>query len=151
VLRGDEVAADDQLARRAQDPERDAAARGVQVPADLQRVARERGVVGLEAALDARQPVEVADVELDAGAVGIEPPGTVSGTLRADFSPEDLVLLLMATAGIVSRTGATAPAATDRFVALALDGLRAQAATPAPPPISPRTMISRLREIARAS
>jgi AcrR family transcriptional regulator len=74
-----------------------------------------------------------------------------SGTLRADFSPEDLVLLLMATAGIISRTGATAPAATDRFVALALDGFRAKAATPAPPPISSRTMILRLREIARAS
>ena len=74
-----------------------------------------------------------------------------SGALRADFSPEDLVLLLMATAGIISRTGPTAPAATDRFVALALDGFRAQAATPAPPPISPRTMILRLREIARVS
>jgi hypothetical protein len=57
----------------------------------------------------------------------------------------------MATAGIISRTGATAPAATDRFVALALDGFRAKAATPAPPPISSRTMILRLREIARAS
>ena len=32
------------------------------------------------------------------------------GTLRADFSPEDFILLLMATAGIIGRTGATAPA-----------------------------------------
>ena len=73
------------------------------------------------------------------------------GSLRADLTPEDLLLLLMATAGIVCRTGATAPAATDRFVALVLDGLRAEAATPAPPPISARTMLLRLRESARAS
>jgi AcrR family transcriptional regulator len=71
------------------------------------------------------------------------------GALRADFSPEDLLLLHMATAGIVRRMGVTAPAAVDRFVALALDGFRAQGATEAPPPIPARTMMLRLREAAR--
>jgi AcrR family transcriptional regulator len=58
-----------------------------------------------------------------------------SGTLRADFTPEDVVLLLLAVAGIIRRAGTTTPAMTERFLALALDGLRAEGATPAPPPI----------------
>jgi AcrR family transcriptional regulator len=74
-----------------------------------------------------------------------------SGALRADFSPQDLILLMLAIGGITRHTGPTAPAATDRFIALALDGLRAEAATPAPPAISPQTMMARLREAAKAS
>jgi AcrR family transcriptional regulator len=54
-----------------------------------------------------------------------------SGALRADFVPEDLVLLLMANAGLVHRTADTAPNAWSRFIDLALDGLRTAAATPA--------------------
>ncbi len=54
-----------------------------------------------------------------------------SGALRADFVPEDLVLLLMANAGLVSRTAGPAPQAWTRFIDFALDGLRAAAATPA--------------------
>jgi AcrR family transcriptional regulator len=67
-----------------------------------------------------------------------------NGTLRADFTPEDVVLLLLATAGILRRTGTTAPEMTDRFLALALDGLRAEGATPAPPPITVRQIKSTL-------
>ncbi|MCU1655856.1 MAG: transcriptional regulator, TetR family [Pseudonocardiales bacterium] len=52
-----------------------------------------------------------------------------SGSLRADFTPEDLVLLLMANAGLVHRTGDIAPVASERFITLALDGLRKAAAT----------------------
>jgi AcrR family transcriptional regulator len=69
-----------------------------------------------------------------------------NGSLRPDFSPEDLILLTMAAGGISRHTGLSAAAATDRFIALALDGLRAEAATPAPPAISARTMLARLRE-----
>jgi AcrR family transcriptional regulator len=54
-----------------------------------------------------------------------------AGTLRSDFTPEDIVLLLMANAGVVHRTADTAPNAWQRFIDLALDGLRAEAATPA--------------------
>jgi AcrR family transcriptional regulator len=57
-----------------------------------------------------------------------------SGALRADFVPEDLALLLMANAGLVHRTAGVAPRAWKRFVDLALDGLRATAATPAARP-----------------
>ena len=61
-----------------------------------------------------------------------------SGALRADFTPEDLVLLLMANAGLVDRTADAAPQAWQRFIDLALDGLRPPAgttpdATTAPP------------------
>jgi AcrR family transcriptional regulator len=52
-----------------------------------------------------------------------------SGALRADFTPEDLVLLLMANAGLVDRTADAAPAAWQRFIDLALDGLRTPAGT----------------------
>jgi AcrR family transcriptional regulator len=54
-----------------------------------------------------------------------------SGALRADFTPEDLVLLLMANAGLVERTTGAAPTAWQRFIDLALDGLHTPVATPA--------------------
>lgn len=73
------------------------------------------------------------------------------GQLRADFSPEDLVLLYMAIAGITRHAGPAAPAAADRFIALTLDGFRAAAASAgAPPPIAPWGMTLQLREHARA-
>lgn len=61
-----------------------------------------------------------------------------SGQLRADFTPMDVVLLLLAAAGILRRTRTTAPAMAERFLAFALDGLRAEGSTPAPPPITLR-------------
>lgn len=57
-----------------------------------------------------------------------------SGALRPDFKPQDIVLLLMANAGVVHRTLDTAPTAWKRFVDIALDGLRASSATQGSPP-----------------
>jgi AcrR family transcriptional regulator len=57
-----------------------------------------------------------------------------ANALRADFVPEDLVVLLMANAGLVHRTATAAPTAWRRFVDLCLDGLRANAASTAAPP-----------------
>jgi AcrR family transcriptional regulator len=59
------------------------------------------------------------------------------GSLRADFVPEDVVLLLLANAGVVRATRAAAPEAWRRFVGLMLDGLRADRAHPLPPPPTP--------------
>jgi AcrR family transcriptional regulator len=56
-----------------------------------------------------------------------------SGALRADFVPQDIVLLLMANAGLVHRTADAAPDAWRRFTHIALDGLRAEAATSGAP------------------
>lgn len=59
------------------------------------------------------------------------------GSLRADFVPEDVVLLLLANAGVVRAMRAAAPDAWRRFVGLILDGLRADCARPLPPPPTP--------------
>ena len=67
------------------------------------------------------------------------------GTLRADLVPEDLVLLLMANAGVVQATGTAAPEAPTRFVALLLDGLRSEGASELPPPPSPRQVMRAMR------
>lgn len=58
------------------------------------------------------------------------------GTLRADFVNDDLALLLMANAGVVTATEAGAPGAWRRAAAILLDGLRAPARSELPPPKS---------------
>jgi len=67
------------------------------------------------------------------------------GTLRSDLVPEDLVLLLMANAGVVQGMGTAAPDGPRRFVALLLDGLRSEGATELPPPPSPRQVERAMR------
>ena len=47
------------------------------------------------------------------------------GDLREDFSHEDVVLILMANAGLIERTAGTAPGAARRHLGYVLDGLRA--------------------------
>jgi AcrR family transcriptional regulator len=71
------------------------------------------------------------------------------GALRTDLTAEDIILLLEAVAGIIRQTGTAASAATERFVALALDGFRAEGATPAPPPISRRQIRAGRRDSRR--
>jgi AcrR family transcriptional regulator len=63
------------------------------------------------------------------------------GGLRSDFVAEDQVLLLMGNAGVVQGAGQAAPDAWRRYLGLMLDGLRAEAATPLPPPPTPRQML----------
>jgi AcrR family transcriptional regulator len=70
------------------------------------------------------------------------------GTLRPDLVPEDLVLLLMANAGVVQGTGTAAPDGPPRFVALLLDGLRSEGASELPAPPSPRQVMRAMRGIA---
>ena len=58
-----------------------------------------------------------------------------SGDLRADFRHEDVVVLLMANAGLLERTVGTAPTAWRRHLGYFLDGLRTHVeptSTPAP-------------------
>ena len=55
-----------------------------------------------------------------------------AGALRVDFTDQDVVLLLMANAGLVERAHGIPDEASARLTALLLDGLRAQAATPGP-------------------
>ncbi len=56
-----------------------------------------------------------------------------AGALRADFTLDDLTLLLMANGGIITETPEAALAASKRLVALMLQALRADGAEPLPP------------------
>jgi AcrR family transcriptional regulator len=71
------------------------------------------------------------------------------GTLRSDVVPEDLVLLLMANAGVVEGFGEAAPEAWRRFVAIMLDGFRADGAGALPAPPSPRQVMRAMRRLSR--
>ena len=72
-----------------------------------------------------------------------------AGALRADFVPEDLVLLLMANAGVVQGAGEAAPDAWRRFVALMLEAFRADGASPLPAPPTPRQVMRAMRGMSR--
>jgi AcrR family transcriptional regulator len=79
------------------------------------------------------------------GFVALIEAAKADGALREDFTAEDIVLLLMANAGIIQLSGSAAAAASERFVALTLDGFRAELASPAPPAPTPRTLLAALR------
>jgi hypothetical protein len=55
-----------------------------------------------------------------------------AGQLRQDFVHQDLVLVLMANAGVVAGTGEAAPEAWRRLVAYLLQAFAAEAAEPLP-------------------
>jgi AcrR family transcriptional regulator len=59
------------------------------------------------------------------------------GTLRADFSPEDLPLVFWTAGRVIETTGKVAPDYWRRYLAFLLDGLRASSATPqSTPPLT---------------
>ena len=60
------------------------------------------------------------------------------GTLRADFTPEDMPLLFWTGGRVIDATADVAPDLWRRFLGLMIDGLRAETATPRPhPPLTP--------------
>lgn len=63
-----------------------------------------------------------------------------AGELRSDFVPEDVVLLLMANAGVVTATGDNAPHAWKRVVAGMIQSYRADGAEPLPAPPKPKAI-----------
>ncbi len=65
--------------------------------------------------------------------------------LRADFVLEDLVVLLMANAGVVNATKRHAPEAWERFAAYMLDAFRAPGASPLPEPVGPARLARAIR------
>lgn len=56
------------------------------------------------------------------------------GTLRADVSPDDMAFVIWAHGGIMAAIQDVAPDAWRRYLALMLDGFRAERATPLPMP-----------------
>ncbi len=72
-----------------------------------------------------------------------------AGRLRADFVAEDLVMLLMANAGVVSATGDAAPATWKRFAAYMIQAFRAEHAEPLPAAPTPKAMYRALLRFRR--
>jgi AcrR family transcriptional regulator len=107
--------------------------------------ATDRGLADLFAIGHRGRELRKLRTEAYDGFVALVNAAKAVGALRGDFTAEDIVLLMMANAGVIDRAGKAAPVASERFVALALDGFRTEGASPAPPAPSPRTMIAALR------
>lgn len=103
--------------------------------------AADRGLADLVTIdVSAAPEIEVLRSRAFKGLVTLLERAKAAGALRADASPEDVLILLMANAGLVDRTARSAEVASARLVHLALDGLRAEAATEGPRPPSPARM-----------
>ncbi len=72
------------------------------------------------------------------------------GSLRPDFVPHDLVLMLMANAGVVAAAGLDAPRAWRRLLGLMLEACRADRTGPLPPPPTARQMARAMRRAGAA-
>ncbi|GAA1656120.1 TetR/AcrR family transcriptional regulator [Actinoplanes couchii] len=72
-----------------------------------------------------------------------------SGRLRPDFHPDDLVVLLMANAGVVAATAGTAPDAWQRHVEYMLQAFTAGDTQPLPPPPARATLVRALQRTQR--
>lgn len=71
-----------------------------------------------------------------------------AGGLRADFVPEDVVLLLMANAGVVTATAEAAPQSWRRVVGYLIQAFGAEHAEPVPPAPRPRDLLRAMRRAA---
>ncbi|HXZ58193.1 MAG TPA: TetR/AcrR family transcriptional regulator [Gaiellaceae bacterium] len=66
------------------------------------------------------------------------------GSLRADFAPEDLPLVFWSADRVIEATAGVSPDFWRRYLALLLDGLRVEAATPLPHPPLTRAQLNRV-------
>lgn len=70
---------------------------------------------------------------------------TAAGRLRPDFHPDDLILVLMANAGVIAATADTAPDAWQRFIEYLLQAFAAGSTRPLPPPPARDSLIEAMR------
>lgn len=82
---------------------------------------------------NAEQLTAICDAQMDS-ARGLIDRAKRAGALRPDFTAEDLAFLFWTTSAIVRATGALAPDAWRRALALTFDGLRTAAAHSLPVP-----------------
>ena len=102
---------------------------------------RDRGIADLVTMELATAPeIEELRAEAFAGLVRLVERAQAARALRTDFTTEDVVVLLMANAGLVERAHGVAGAASARLVHVLLDGLRAAAASDGPVAPTPRRM-----------
>lgn len=73
-----------------------------------------------------------------------------AGKLRKDFSPEDLVLVMMANAGVVTAMGDAAPHAWRRVVAYLLQAFSAENQAKLPPAPKPATVYRAMLRLTRS-
>jgi AcrR family transcriptional regulator len=85
------------------------------------------------------------------GLVELIQQAKTAGALRADATPEDILVILQANAGVVTRAHAAAGQASRRLIHVLLDGLRAEAATAGPAaPSARRTRVAMREQTRRA-
>jgi AcrR family transcriptional regulator len=108
--------------------------------------ARDRGIADLVTMGMSGAP-EIEDLRTRAfdGLVRLVNRARAAGVLRADFTTEDVVVLMMANAGLLERSGDISEAASRRLVHLLLDGFRATAATEGPAAPSARDTVRAMR------
>jgi AcrR family transcriptional regulator len=120
----------------------------VRVVAAMQ--ARDRGIADLVTMnLSAAPEIEQLRTRAYEGLVELVDRARSAGVLRADFTDQDIVLLLMANAGLVERAHGIADNASARVISLLLDGLRADAATDSPAPPKPKDVIAAMQHNGR--
>lgn len=120
----------------------------VEAAAELQ--VHDRGIADL-ITMDVSMAPEIEALRDQAfhGLVEVIERAKAAGALRADATPEDVVVILQANAGLVTRSHAAAAQASRRLIHVLLDGLRAEAATAGPTAPSPRHMRAAMREHSR--
>ncbi|SDD06914.1 TetR/AcrR family transcriptional regulator [Glycomyces harbinensis] len=74
-----------------------------------------------------------------------------AGRLRADFTPEDFLILLMANAGVLGAAGDAAPEASRRLVGQMLRAFAAEGSGDLPPSPSPKRLLRGIVRRRRAS
>jgi AcrR family transcriptional regulator len=103
--------------------------------------ARDRGIADLVTMeLSSAPEIEHLRSRAYEGLVRLAERARSAGVLRADFSTEDVVVLLMANAGLIERSAGVAADASARLIHVLLDGFRSTGATDGPTAPTPRRM-----------
>lgn len=102
---------------------------------------RDQGIADL-VTMDVPAAPEIERLRSEAfdGLVRLADRARAAGVLRADFKTEDVVVFLMANAGLVERAHGVTAQASARLVHVLLDGFRSAAATDGPAAPAPRRM-----------
>lgn len=120
----------------------------VEAAAELQ--VHDRGIADL-ITMDVSMAPDIEALRTNAfdGLVEVIDRAKAAGALRADAVSQDIVIILQANAGLVTRAHPASGPASRRLIHLLLDGLRSEAATPGPIAPSPRRMMAAMRAHSR--
>jgi AcrR family transcriptional regulator len=110
----------------------------------LARHAANRGLKDVLASREhGRRRAETMRAQIRPVLRGMIEQAQAQGTLRSDFTSEDLPLVFWTAGRVIETTASVAPDYWRRYLALLLDGLRAEAATPLPEPPLTRAQLAR--------